>query len=275
MKNRMIVGLAVVLAVLVSQAAFADYIALRTGGGTTNGVTYQDAVTDDTYTDYNGSTNHGTEVFMWIQHYTNATLPAHAGLVGWADLFSLVPTTHNGNAIVIDCATLHLTYYIPGSIRTSGALSDTVTVYRMTTNWLTGPAGTNEANVNGLTNHGAAWAGGGAITTADWTTGNAVSFPAYDSFISVSVNITALMMDLYDNGGVGTPVNAGFALDVPLHTGGWSTGIATSENDLAYRPALEMTYHYAGTATPEPATLLLMGTGALGVMGYIRRRKMS
>ena len=62
-------------------------------------------------------------------------------LIGFGDLFDLIPPTSGGNAIVIDDATLEL---ILDNVDSSAAM----TVSRVLTDWLVGTPGTNQNNVN-------------------------------------------------------------------------------------------------------------------------------
>jgi len=56
---------------------------------------------------------------------------------------------------------------------------------------------------------------------------------------------------------------------------GIETGGPTGGNFSCQYPGMEFDADPAGGVIPEPGTLLLIGTGVLGLVGYIRRRRMS
>lgn len=257
MRRGMIVLFVAVFAVLIGQGAFADSIAWREGGG--GG--YTDVTCDDTYTEHWNTLDHGSATIIWIaKNKVDGT--GRFGLIGWKDLFTLVPPTSGGFPIVIDNALLTLAG--AGGTNVVGDAG----IVRMTTQWLLNAAGTNESNVHYEESDDAdnvPWASGD-LSTSDWTWDDEVIFSyTGKSWIDVYVvEITALMQALYDNG-----VNAGFGVHGAMGSSD-DFKYASSEHGSKAHPALDMEYHYI----PEPGTMLLVGTAVLGVLGYLRRRRM-
>ncbi len=199
-----------------------------------------------------------TATSQWSGDYKAAIL------LGVRDMFSLVPPTSGGQTIVIDSATLGLRGML------SSYLVDIGTIYRMTTPWLVGTAGTNQTNVDSVYSDIATsttWANGTIISEADWTQTNAVDFNYPQSWgASFTIDITQLMQDIYDSG-----VNAGFAINVANKTTGHNLRVGTSEQGgdfgSSYEPTIDMEYHYI----PEPATMSLLAIGGIGML--IRRKR--
>jgi len=86
-----------------------------------------------------------------------------------------------------------------------------------------------------------------------------------DAVVNLGSNINADNISLWSGSKL---YLSGFTLNAD---GKQWVGANTSADGVTYEDGMI----YGTLAIPEPATLLLMGTGALGVLGYIRRRRMS
>ena len=188
-------------------------------------------------------------------------------LIGIKDLFTLVPATSGSDQIVITSATLHL--FANGA--SPGAANSTVTVRRVTSDWLVSAAGTNESDVSGryreistTTN----WsAGAGGFGTGDYTDTNAASiaWTGTSNFVN-SIDVTDLIEDMYTAG-----ENFGFRINTNSTT---TLSIRSSDHfqtaTVSYQPVLQITYDYA--PIPEPATFGVVGGAALLAL---RRRRVT
>lgn len=205
------------------------------------------SIIDDASFDYPYSSNFGND--------GNLSGSNGWGLLGFKDLFTLLPPTSNGDEIVIDNATLKL--------YGSGGANTTVKIYRMTSQWMILPAGQSEANVSASLRDiagGGHWAayvtptyfnfGSGDYDTVSFFQGNLSS--TYNG--SADLNITSLLSALYDSG-----VNQGFAITAGCYV--------RSSESAGREPVLTIDYHYQ--AVPEPAALSLLALGGLA----LRRRR--
>jgi hypothetical protein len=87
-----------------------------------------------------------------------------------------------------------------------------------------------------------------------------------------SGNGTITNMVLWDANYTGVTLTGSYGTINYNNAAGW-TGLSVVEtgNQILFNG----TYTAGSPPVPEPATLLLVGTGVLGVFGYIRRRRMS
>ncbi|RPI58898.1 MAG: hypothetical protein EHM48_09660, partial [Planctomycetaceae bacterium] len=155
-----VVSLSLMAVLAVSAVASADTITFREG---TNGV-----VADDTTILISGPLTINSSV-LEMRGNTSTTL--YASLLAFKDMMTALPATVSGQVIVIDSATL--TCY-----RNFGGVGDGTQLYRVTTNWLSGAAGTNEANVSGTKSNvanGTDWLSGTTFGTSDYNTGTVAS----------------------------------------------------------------------------------------------------
>jgi len=169
------------------------------------------------------------------------------GLYAIKDLFSELPGQTDGNDIQIIDAALHLYRY------NQGTSSDTVYVYRATTDWLFDAAGDNENDVSFLhaeVSSQTEWAGG-AWSTSDYDAIGEVSRSWVDGYgEECEIDVTTLVADIYS-----VACNYGFAIK-----GSTTLSMRTSEHETTdNHPSLEITYSYG---LPTPTYILTLNSGS-------------
>lgn len=171
------------------------------------------------------------------------------GLLGLKDLFASIPTSQDGQAVQIIEAKLHLYRY------NSGASSDTIYVNRMTSNWLTGDAGTNEGDVTFLHADKSAdmhWSAGN-FSSADYDASVTASGPFSDTYNGeVVIDVTDLLDDIYATGN-------NYGLVIRTDATGHNVVFRSAEAGDSTKPYIEITYSYG---QPTPMHTLDVGNGS-------------
>ena len=215
---------------LLSATAWAsETIHFREWGG----VGYTDVTWDDAWIKYNPATdvNYGTDGYNGIQAAPNYSV-THVYI---ADMFTELPATSGGADLNIISATFHMFRY------NSGSSSDTLSIYRTTTNWVPDDAGSNEVDISGLYSEQSSdtsWASGGWSSSdydsSDCSTGSFVSNYGEEC----ETDVTTVIEAIYDAG-----TNYGFVI-----SSDGSIAARASENGSS-KPSLEITYEYVGGST--------------------------
>jgi len=208
----------------VGQAA--ETIHFREGGGSG----YTDVTFDDTWVRYSPADDntHGNDSY----HGIHAADAADASLIAIKDLFTELPLTSGGCDIQINSATLHLFRY-------QGSSSTTVSLYRVTTNWLPDPAGSNENDVSGEhaeKSQSTDWASGD-FSASDYDTSVVCTGAWGDGYNEeLTYDVADIIADIYDN-----ETNYGMAL---LADG---TIYGRASEHATHPPSLEITYEYVSS----------------------------
>jgi len=204
-----------------------ETIHFREGGGSG----YTDVTFDDTWIKYSPAddTTHGDASYDGIQYTTLGRLT----LIAVKDMFTELPKTTGGSEIDIKSATLHIWRY------NSGSSSTVVSIYPVTTNWLPGPAGSNENDVSGEhaeKSSTTTWASG------DWSSSDyddAVCDTSYwvDGYNEeAELDCTNAIAEIYDD-----ETNYGLVIYASTSING-----RASEHET-YPPSLEITFEYIST----------------------------
>jgi hypothetical protein len=198
-------------------------VKFREGGGSG----YVNATFDDGWIKYNPADDspHGTDGYNGI-----VCSPSQVSLIAVKDLFTQLPKTTGGSQIGISQAKLHLFGY-------QGSTSLVLSIYRITTNWLPGSAGTNENNVSGqhaVKGTDTHWASGGNFSTSDYDA-TVVSTGYWTGYnVDASYDVTQQITRMYD-----VSQNYGML----LMSNGTIAGRA-SETGGSTTPYLEISYYY-------------------------------
>ena len=223
-RSRMLTTLAV-CALLASFALAEETIHFREGGGSG----YTDVSFDDTWIDPNDNNTHGNDGYNGIKASTSC-----ASLIAVKDLFTELPLTSGGANIQINSATLHLFRY-------QGTSSTTMSVYRVTTDWLPDSAGNNENDVSGEhaeKSESTDWASGD-FSSSDYDTSE-VSTGAWGNNYNeeLTYDVTGIVADIYD-----AETNYGLV----LKSSDLIYGRASEYGTAGYRPSLEIAYEYVAS----------------------------
>jgi hypothetical protein len=218
-------------------AVWSDTVHFHEGGGEG----YTNLAVDDTVIQAGNDNTSGDSASLTV----SAT---NFGLVAIADLLTELPDQSEGNDISIEQATLHLYRY------NAGSSSDTIYVYRVTTDWLFDDAGTNENDVSGLhaeVSSSTQWASGG-FSTGDYDSAGGVSRAWVDNYEQeCAIDVTGLVAGICSAGN-----NYGLCLK-----GTASLAMYSSENTkVDKRPSLEIVYSY-GLPTPTYSLVVNDGSG--------------
>ncbi|RPI58998.1 MAG: hypothetical protein EHM48_09565, partial [Planctomycetaceae bacterium] len=210
---------------LLEPRLFLSTTLFREGGG----AGYVNATFDDAEIASATDTTKGTDTLSITAGGTKY------GLLGVNDLFSLLPKTANGQLLNVSQAKLHLFRY------NTGTSSNTISVFRATTDWMTDVAGASESDVTFQHSDKSAdvhWASGN-FSSSDYDSANG----ATTNFVSnynqeVVIDITSLVQTMYQN-----EVNDGFVIYANS-----TINFRPSENgSSSLRPSLEITYEYVAS----------------------------
>jgi len=227
--NHNTISVAVAVCALLTSFTLAaeETIHFREGGGTG----YTDVTFDDTHIDSNyGTTTFGTWTY-WRTYSDRSTF----ALMAIKDLFTELPLTSGGCDIDIKSATLHLFRY------NTGSSSIVLSIYPITTDWLSDSAGSNENDVCDDYSE--------KSSTTQWANGS-FSSTDYDSSVcetgnwvdgykeECEIDITDVIKEIYAD-----ETNYGWCIDPDGNTTGYSSDNGTQ----SIRPSLEITYEYVQT----------------------------
>jgi hypothetical protein len=247
----------------LAQTASAAVVYLRETAGTFAG----NAVTQTPFDDagvavtsgLGGTTNTGAGGSN-LSIRTTTTGITDRALFATKNLFTLIPKTSGSDTISVSSAKLHLFNNAP-FVPDAGA---TVTVSRVTSNWLLSAAGSSEADVTGRRRQ--------VSTSTDWASGTGFGASDFDTVgastitwntgtnAQNTIDITTIVQMMYStetNYGVVVSTNSVNTLSIR----------ASEQNSTTINPVFEITYTYV--PVPEPVAASLLGLAGL----FLGRRR--